>query len=212
MTALGVATAYLHDTGMVDMTRSGRRLHGIRAAQDAFGPDVDGLVRHLLEPGPIRGRLDEVDAAAPFAVPLELVVRELLSLSVIHGKSLVPAAVIDDRRELRRLLQRFAFIDLAGCGRRAAPGRGRASPVSFDVNTDRYVDANGRLSRGSRSRGPQAELAETPSTHRACCGRPTCSASAAPCSGRRAASRYAWTPRRRTPCARCVPQPVTRPT
>ena len=28
VTALGVATAYLHDTGMVDMTRSGRRLHG----------------------------------------------------------------------------------------------------------------------------------------------------------------------------------------
>ena len=51
VTALGVATAYLHDIGMVDMTRSGRRLHAIRAAQDAFGPDVDGLVRHLLEPG-----------------------------------------------------------------------------------------------------------------------------------------------------------------
>ena len=44
VTALGVATAYLHDTGMVDMTRSGRRLHAIRAAQAAFGPDVDGLV------------------------------------------------------------------------------------------------------------------------------------------------------------------------
>ena len=28
VTALGVATAYLHDIGMVDMTRSGRRLHG----------------------------------------------------------------------------------------------------------------------------------------------------------------------------------------
>ena len=58
----GVATAYLHDIGMVDMTRSGRRVHAIRAAQAAFGPDVDGLVGHLLDGGPIRERLDEVDA------------------------------------------------------------------------------------------------------------------------------------------------------
>src|SRR6185369_15658226 len=84
VTALGVATAYLHDIGMVDMTRSGRRVHAIRAAQDAFGPQVDDLVRHLQAAGPIRDRLAEVEAAASFAVPLDLVLRELLSLSVIH--------------------------------------------------------------------------------------------------------------------------------
>ena len=160
VTALGVATAYLHDTGMVDMTRSGRRLHGIRAAQTAFGPDVDGLVRHLVDSGPIRERLDEVDAAAPFAVPVELVVRELLSLSVIHGKSLVPAAVIDDCPELRRLLQRFAFIDLdrLRAGERL-PAAGDPGPVAFDGNTDRYVDATDAYA-WLTTPGPQAELAD----------------------------------------------------
>src|SRR5215210_6906489 len=36
--ALGVALAYLHDIGMVDMTRPGRRVHALFAAHAAFGP------------------------------------------------------------------------------------------------------------------------------------------------------------------------------
>ena len=161
VTALGVATAYLHDTGMVDMTRVGRRVHAIWGAQLAFGPEVDGLVQHLLGPGTIRERLDAVASAATFAVPLDLVLRELLSLSVIHGKSLVPAAVLDHRDELRRLLQRFAFTDLdrlrAG---EPLPVPGDPSPVVFDVNTDRYVDAADAYAWLAAPEGPQAELAD----------------------------------------------------
>ena len=52
--ALGVGLAYLHDIGMVDMTRSGRRVHALFAAHAAFGPDVDPLVEHLLATGPGR--------------------------------------------------------------------------------------------------------------------------------------------------------------
>ncbi len=60
--ALGVAAAYLHDIGMVDMTPLGRRMHPVFAAHAAFGPDIDPLVDHLLAPGPVRERLDEVAA------------------------------------------------------------------------------------------------------------------------------------------------------
>jgi hypothetical protein len=153
LTALGVATAYLHDVGMVDLTRSGRRVHAIVAAQLAFGPEVDGLVGRLLAAGPIRERLDEVAAAAPFAAPLDRVVRELLSLSVIHGKSLVPAALLDDRRELRRLLQRFAVADLDAIRVGGAfPRAGDPAPVP-DAARDAYawLDAAG---------GAQADLAD----------------------------------------------------
>ena len=161
VTALGVATAYLHDVGMVDMTRSGRRVHAIRGAQVAFGAEVDGLVRHLLATGPIRERLDAVSSAAPFAVPLELVLRELLSLSVIHGKSLVPATVLDHRDRLRPLLQRFAFTDLDALRAGAQlPVAGDRAPVGFEANTDRYVDTADSYAWLGAADGPQAELAD----------------------------------------------------
>ena len=56
----GVAAAYLHDIGMVDMSPIGRRTHPVYAAHAAFWPEVDPLVRHLLAPGPVRERLDHV--------------------------------------------------------------------------------------------------------------------------------------------------------
>ena len=65
--AYGVAAAYLHDIGMVDLTPVGRRTHPHFAAHAAFGPDVTPLVDHLLGPGAVRDRLDEVTALAPFA-------------------------------------------------------------------------------------------------------------------------------------------------
>ena len=50
--AYGVAAAYLHDVGMVDLTPVGRRTHAQFAAHAAFGPDVTPLVDRLLAPGP----------------------------------------------------------------------------------------------------------------------------------------------------------------
>jgi hypothetical protein len=161
VTAVGVATAYLHDIGMVDMTPGGRRVHAIRGAQTAFGAEVDGLVRRLLDAGPIQERLDAVASTAPFAVPHELVLRELLSLSVIHGKSLVPATVLDHRYQLRRLLQRLAFTDLEAlrAGERL-PAAGDRAPVRFDANTARYGDTADTYAWLAAPDGPQAELAD----------------------------------------------------
>ena len=109
---VGVAVAYIHDIGMVDMSRVGRRTHALFAAHAAFGPAVTPLVDHLLAPGPVRARLDEVATVAPFETSLEAVVREMLSMSVAHSKSAVPPAVLDDRTALRRLLQRVVFTRL----------------------------------------------------------------------------------------------------
>src|SRR5215203_4412988 len=75
----GVALAYLHDIGMVDMSPVGRRTHPQYAAHAAFWNDVDPLIAHLLAPGVFRSRLDDVHATDPFIVPMEVVARELLS-------------------------------------------------------------------------------------------------------------------------------------
>lgn len=159
--ALGVATAYLHDIGMVDMSAVGRRIHALFAAHAAFGPDVGPLVDHLLEPGPVRSRLDAIVARAPFATPLEIVVREMLSMSVAHSKSAVPAAVLDDRVALRRLLQRVVFTKLDD--HRAAtrlPSAADTSPIPGDANTDAYDDPAQAFAWLAAPSGPQAELAD----------------------------------------------------
>jgi hypothetical protein len=104
MVTCGVAMAYLHDIGMVDMTPRGRLGHAVYGAQAAHGGEVDSLVAHLLEPGPMRARLDQVNSLSAFGVPLEQVVREVLSLVMAHSKSAVPAHVLEDRVALRALI------------------------------------------------------------------------------------------------------------
>ena len=128
----GVALAYLHDVGMVDLSPVGRRTHALYAAHVAFSADADPLVDHLLRPGPVREALDAVHESDPFRVPLDTVVREVLSLSAAHSKSTVPAGVLDDRAGLRRLMRRITSTSMEV---HRASGRGptdeeRASPVS----------------------------------------------------------------------------------
>ncbi len=159
--AVGVATAYLHDIGMVDMTPSGRRVHGLFAAHAAFGPSVVPLVEHLLKAGPVRSRLDDVAARMPFETSLEIVVREILSLSVAHSKSAVPAEVLDDRVALRGLLQRIVFTSLDD--HRAAsrlPQAWDASPIQPNANTHVYEDPLRSFAWLTAHTGPQAELAD----------------------------------------------------
>jgi len=159
--AVGVATAYLHDIGMVDMTPAGRRIHPLFAAHAAFGPEVDPLVQHLLAPGPVRTRLDDVADRAPFATPLEIVVREILSLSVAHSKSAVPAEMLDDRVSFRRLLQRVIFTSLDDHrAARRLPQAADSSPIPRDANTGGYGDPSQSFAWLTAATGPQAELAD----------------------------------------------------
>ena len=158
---LGVAMAYLHDIGMVDMTPSGRRVHALFAAHAAFGPDVTPLVEHLLATGPVRARLDEVADRAPFATRHEIVVREMLSMSVAHSKSVIPAEVLNDRIALRRVLQRVIFtgLDVHRAGKHL-PQAADTSPIPAEANTDAYDDPSQSFAWLAAPNGPQAELAD----------------------------------------------------
>lgn len=158
---LGVAMAYLHDIGMVDMTAAGRRVHALFAAHAAFGPDVGPLVEELLAQGPVRGRLDEVAGGAPFAVSPEIVVREMLAMCAGHSKSAVPADVLDDRSTLRRLQQRMVFTRLEDL--RSDPHLPTAAditPVRTDANARVYDDPSSSFAWLTAPDGPQAELAD----------------------------------------------------
>jgi hypothetical protein len=158
---VGVALAYLHDIGMVDMSVVGRRTHPQFAAHASFGSEVDGLVDHLVGSGRVRDRLESIAAAAPFAVPLDLVVREILSLSVAHSKSTIPAPVLDDRAALRRNLQRVVFTPMevhrANAGRPMADGE---TPIAFEANTDRYEDPARSFAWLDAAGGAHADLAD----------------------------------------------------
>ena len=139
--AYGLLITYLHDTGMFDQTSEGRRVHAVFGAQLAFSTAMDDVIDLLVEgSGPVIDRLQKVDADAPFLVPIDMVLREVMSLTVAHSKSTVPPAVLDDRAAFRRLMMRSVFTDL---GTHKASGRtpdAGAGPIEFSVNIDRYDD------------------------------------------------------------------------
>ena len=113
LVAYGLLATYLHDIGMVDLTTTGRRLHPIYAAHVVFAPEFEDLIDPLLGfDGPLAQRLQAVQEAAPLGVPSHVVLRELLSLTLLHSKSLVPASLLDDRDALRNLIQRAVLTDL----------------------------------------------------------------------------------------------------
>lgn len=158
---IGVALTYLHDVGMVDMTRVGRRTHPVYAAHLAFSPAVDGLVGHLLASDPVRARLDEVGTGDASGVPVAIVVREILSLCLAHSKTSVPAAVLDDRPAFRRLMQRSVFTGLDV--HRALDRPITADdpfPTSNAVNTEHYADPLDAFGWLDAEAGPGARLAD----------------------------------------------------
>ena len=113
VTALAVLLAYIHDAGMNDPTREGRRLHPIYAAQLPFSGAMDDVLARLWEnAGPVVSRIGSVGPVAPFQAPDGVVLRELASLSVGHSKSMVPATLFGDFPRLRRALLRAVFVEL----------------------------------------------------------------------------------------------------
>src|SRR6266513_1371078 len=113
LVAYGLLATYLHDIGMLDLTTAGRRLHPIYAAHAVFAAAFEDLIDPILGfDGPLARRLQAVQEAAPLGVPSDVVLRELLSLTLVHSKSLVPASLLDDRDALRNLVQRAVLTDL----------------------------------------------------------------------------------------------------
>ena len=163
MATLGVALAYLHDVGMVDMSRIGQRVHPPYAAHAAFWPDTAPLVDQLLGPGRIRTRLDEVATGEPFDVPIDVVVRELLSLSAAHSKTTIPATLLDDRAAFARKMRQILFTSLDD--HRAAAAAQLGVPVPAPA-TDSEAASLGRATPADaytwleRDDGRQGELAD----------------------------------------------------
>src|SRR3954452_1310596 len=111
--SLAVIIAYVHDVGMYDPTPTGRRIHALYGAHFPFSEDMDDVIDRLrADAGPVVGRFAAVDAAAPFGVASDVILRELISLSVAHSKSAVPAALLADVTALRRLMRHIILSDL----------------------------------------------------------------------------------------------------
>ena len=111
--ALAVLLAYIHDSGMNDPTPEGRKIHAHHAAHIPFSGEMDDVLARLWElDGPVVRRIRAVNAVAPFRVPEDVVLRELISLAVGHSKSAVPAALHSDLAGLRQVLQHTVLVDL----------------------------------------------------------------------------------------------------
>jgi hypothetical protein len=108
-----VLMAYLHDIGMVAASPAGRRVHAQFAAQTALGADFDDLAEQLWCSGAagLRRRI-EADVVGGHAVPGDVVMREVLALTLCHSKSCVPAELLDDPIALRRLMVSATFTAL----------------------------------------------------------------------------------------------------
>ena len=157
----GVALAYLHDVGMVDLTPVGRRTHAIYAAHLAFSAAADPLVHHLLDAGEVRRSLEAVDAADPFGVPLDTVAREVLSLCVGHSKSTVPAEALTNRAQLQRLMRRFVFTSMEA--HRAAPrtpATGGSDEMPSGPGRAPHPSPRDAFAWLTASDGPKADLAD----------------------------------------------------
>lgn len=139
--------AWFHDIGMVDPTAAGRRVHPQFAAQTVLGADFDALALDLwqADAGGLRTRLRALAAEVPEAMlPLRLLAREVMALSLCHSKSAVPAAWLDDRAKLRQAMQRACFTTLQAqqggpLAAMAAQGRDRTAPSAL---LQRYADAD----------------------------------------------------------------------
>lgn len=138
MKGYGVALAYLHDIGMVDFSAFGRAMHPEYAAQAVFSAPFDDWIAMLLDEnvGGIAGRLASLARGGALSQPPELVLREMLALSMAHSKSKVPIAVLNDRATLRMVAQTSIGTDLPALFLRQQRAKGNADvaleiPVPF---------------------------------------------------------------------------------
>ena len=136
--ALAVLIAYIHDVGMNDPTREGRRAHAIYAAQMPFSGAMDDVLARLWESGgPVVSRICSVGAVDPFRVPDDVVLRELASLALAHSKSMVPATLHADFSRFRSVLQQAVLVEFEEHRRAGA----RLNP---DDDLPDALGANGR--------------------------------------------------------------------
>lgn len=112
---LCVLLAYFHDVGMCDFSPVGRAMHPEFAARCLFETEQGNLVSSIWaeNAGELAGRLAKLEAAGALNRPPQVVLREVLALSMAHSKSKVPIDMLNDRARLRRRLMTALSSDLA---------------------------------------------------------------------------------------------------
>src|SRR5215213_4878124 len=130
MKGYGVTIAYLHDIGMVDFSPLGRSMHPEYAAQAVFTAQFDPWIETLVAEnvGGMVARLQSLARSGALAQPPEIVLREMLALSMAHSKSKVPIAVLNDRATLRAIAQHSVGTALPTLYSRQQHAKGIASP------------------------------------------------------------------------------------
>jgi hypothetical protein len=135
MKGYGVMAAYLHDIGMADFSAFGRAMHPEFAAQAVFSPEFDDLIEAIWaeNSGNVAWRLLTLARAGMLKQAPEIVLRELLALSLCHSKSKVPVAVLNDPAALRATMQTSVSTDLRLLYRQQQAEKNRRAPDMADL-------------------------------------------------------------------------------
>lgn len=114
MVGYGVMLAYLHDIGLKNYSAFGRAVHPEFAAQLVFTQDFDPLIDTLWRKnsGSVAWNLLNLSVRGLLPQPPQVVLRELLSLSMCHSKSKVPIKALNDMQMLRQTMQSAIGTDL----------------------------------------------------------------------------------------------------
>lgn len=107
MKGYGVLIAYCHDIGMKDFSAFGRKMHPEFAAQEVFGQGWDWVVKLIWEENwaNVAWRLLNLTQLGVLDEEPQVVLRELLSLSMAHSKSKVGIRTLNDPSALQTLMR-----------------------------------------------------------------------------------------------------------
>lgn len=114
MMGYGVILAYLHDIGLKNYTAFGRAIHPEFAAQLVFTQDFDFLIDLLWQQnsGNLAWNLLNLSIRGLLPQSPQVVLRELLSLSLCHSKSKVSIEMLNDLPKLRQTMQTAISTEL----------------------------------------------------------------------------------------------------
>jgi hypothetical protein len=134
----GVALAYLHDIGMIDLSPFGRFMHPEFAAQSIFDGSLDDVVNAIWEDncGNISWYLTQLFKAGVLKRDLRVIFRELLSVSIAHSKSKIPITVLDNPAAFRKQMQLVISQNLHHLYSRQQTAKGNSLPENFSFNEE----------------------------------------------------------------------------
>ncbi len=110
----GVLIAYFHDIGMVDFSTIGRTMHPEFAAQVVFDPAFDALIEQIWteNSGNLAWHLSALPRYGVTTTNPQLILREMLAMSMAHSKSKVPVSMLNDPSLLRQKMQQAVQTNL----------------------------------------------------------------------------------------------------